>query len=84
MSETFYQPGQDPNLKPPRENESHPAPPAVEWGEGVVTGHAPDHYVHLANGAVIPGCAGGTHYDDPVLGLVPIVAKFAAGKELPR
>lgn len=72
----------DPNLRTPRANEKHAAPPVQEWGEGVVTGDPADHYVHLANGAVIPGNSGGTHYHDPDLGLVPIVSVFPAGRSL--
>lgn len=79
MSEFFNpQPQTDPHLTAPRE-EQHRQPPAAEWGEGVVTGHAPDHYVHLANGAVIEGCAGGTHYHDPERGIIPIVAVYRKG-----
>lgn len=74
----------DPNLRGPRNGESHPQPVSQEWGEGVVTGDPPDFYVHLANGAVVAGSSGGTHYHDPELGLIPIVAVFPAGKELPR
>lgn len=74
----------DANLKGARATESHPEPPQREWGEGVITGDPPDHYVHLANGAVIPGNSGGTHYHDPEMGLVPIVNVFYAGRELPR
>jgi hypothetical protein len=40
--------------------------------------------VHLANGAVVPGNSVGTHYHDPDMGLVPIVARYYAGRELPR
>lgn len=80
-----YQETTDPNLRAPRAGETHPDPVDTrEWGEGVVTGDAPDHYVQLANGAVIPGSSGGTHYHDPEMGLIPIVAVFPAGKELPR
>lgn len=65
-----------------REGESHPAPPVRIEGEGAITGDPPDHYVHLANGAVIPGSSGGTHYDHPTLGLIPIVRVFPAGRAL--
>lgn len=80
MSDPFFpgqQQGDDPNLRSARENEVH-APPVSQPAsmEGVKTGHDPDHYVHLANGAVIAGCAGGTHYDDPERGLVPIVSVY--------
>lgn len=74
----------DPNLRSAREGETHKAPPQAVEGEGVITGDAPDHYVHLANGAVIPGSSVGTHYHDPDMGLVPIVNRFPAGKELAR
>ncbi len=79
-----YAAAPDPNLKPARSGETHVTPPQPEYGEGVVTGDAPDHYVHLANGAVVAGSAGGTHYHDPDSGLVPIVSVYPAGKELPR
>ena len=42
------------------------------------------HALTSINGAVVAGSAGGTHYHDPEMGLVPIVAVFPAGKELPR
>lgn len=74
---------EDPNLRQARD-EQHAAPVTPEYGEGVITGDAPDHYVQLANGAVIPGNSGGTHYHDPKMGLVPIVAVFPAGRELSR
>jgi hypothetical protein len=74
----------DPNLKPARAGEAHATPVQPEWGEGVVTGDPADHYVHLANGAVIPGSSGGTHYHDPEMGLVPIVRTFPAGKTLEK
>lgn len=70
-------------LRGPRD-EQHQAPPVQEWGEGVITGDPPDHYVHLANGAVVTGSNGGTHYHDPDQGIVPIVAVYPAGRELPR
>lgn len=73
---------QDPNVREPRANEKHAEPPKAEWGEGVVTGDPADHYVHLANGAVIPGNSGGTHYHDPDMGMVPIVNVFPAGRSL--
>lgn len=69
-------------LRAPREGEKHPTPPRREWGEGVITGEPHDHYVQLANGAVITGCAGGTHYDDPDYGLIPVIATFPAGRYL--
>lgn len=69
-------------LRAPREGQKHPEPPKREWGEGVVTGEPHDHYVQLANGAVITGCAGGTHHDDPDYGLIPIIATFPAGRYL--
>jgi hypothetical protein len=72
----------DPNLKSARAGEKHADPVAPQWGEGVITGDPADHYVHLANGAVIPGSSGGTHYHDPEMGLVPIVSTFPAGKTL--
>lgn len=78
------QPRQDPNLRKPRAGEAYAQPPEREWGEGVVTGDPPDHYVQLANGAVIPGSSGGSHYHDPEMGLVPITATYPAGRELPR
>lgn len=90
MADEFWNPGSVPagnpeaNLRAPRQEETHPAAPTAEFGEGVITGHGPDHYVHLANGAVIPGCSGGTHYHDPDMGLLPIVRTFPAGRELPR
>ena len=59
-------------------------PPAPTEGEGVVTGHAPDHYVHLADGSVVAGCSGGTVFHDADNGLIPIVSVFPAGRELPR
>lgn len=75
----------DPFLQQPREGEVHAAPEERTYGEGVVTGDAPDHYVHLANGAVMSGSAGGTHYHDAATDtLIPIVRVFPAGKELPR
>jgi hypothetical protein len=73
----------DPVLKAPRD-EVHAQPTAPVEGEGAITGDPPDHYVHLANGAVIAGSSGGTHYHDPELGIVPIVSVYPAGKELPR
>lgn len=88
MSDEFYPTGQpgnpDANLKGPRTGEAHPEPPQRIEGEGCITGDPPDHYVHLANGAVVPGSSGGTHYHDPEMGLVPIVRTFPAGRELPR
>lgn len=67
----------DSNLQAPRDGEVLHRPQSEPSSmEGVKTGHDPDHYVHLANGAVIAGCAGGTHYDDPERGLVPIVSVY--------
>lgn len=77
-----WDPRNDPNIRTPRQGEVHQPRPQQEWGEGVVTGDPPDHYVHLANGAVIPGSSGGTHYDDPEMGIVPIVRVFPAGRAL--
>lgn len=74
----------DPNLRNAREGEVHKTPVQPEYGEGAITGEPPDHYVHLANGAVVPGCSVGTHYHDPEMGLVPIVNRFPAGRDLPR
>lgn len=72
-----------PVLRGPRQGEVHARAISQEVSmEGVVTGDPHDHYVHLANGAVVTGCSGGTHYDDPEWGLVPIVARFPAGKDL--
>lgn len=84
MSETQETPSQPQNgsaspLRGPRAGEQHAAPPAIEWGEGVVTGDPPSHYVHLANGAVVEGSAGGTHHHDPEYGLIPIVAVYPKG-----
>lgn len=81
----FWAGNPDANLRSARNTEDkHPEPAARIEGEGAVTGEPPDHYVHLANGAVIPGCSVGTHYHDPEMGLVPIVNRFYAGRELPR
>jgi len=88
MTEPFYPTVQagnpDANLRAARTDQKHPEPPQRIEGEGVITGDPPDHYVHLANGAVVPGNSVGTHYHDPDMGLVPIVARYYAGRELPR
>ncbi len=75
----------DPYLRSGRDGEEHAKPEERTWGEGVITGDDPDHYVHLANGAVIAGSSGGTHYHDAETDtLIPIVQVFAAGRSLPR
>lgn len=75
----------DPYLRAPREGEEHAKPAQQEWGEGVETGGPFDHYVHLANGAVVAGHSGGTVYHDAETDtLIPIVRTFPAGKDLPR
>jgi hypothetical protein len=77
--------GADPYLRSGRAGEVHATPARPEWGEGVITGDAPDHYVHLANGAVLAGSSGGTAFHDAETDtLIPIVRVFAAGRELPR
>ena len=65
----------------PRADERYQAPPERIEGEGVKTGPPHDHYVHLADGSVITGHAGGTHFHDAERGLIPVVSVFPMGTQ---
>ena len=69
----------DPMLREAQRQERYSQPPEAISGEGVKTGPPLDHYVHLADGSVIEGHAGGSVYHDAERGLIPIVRTFPKG-----